>query len=146
MFLDFINDMAKAYGRLAEEFFEEEKACEKNYECNKCKKEEKEEATPHSYFKKEYKRYEDGECVEHKEKVVKDGKVIKDIHDTKSLECKKEKPESKKYVKEEDIEYWKKRVYEAELVNHKLKAYLEETEKKLKEAREQLAKIKSMFD
>ena len=38
-----------------------------------------------SYSSTVVERYEDGELVSHKEKVVKDGKVIKDVRDDKAI-------------------------------------------------------------
>lgn len=39
-----------------------------------------------SYSSTVVDRYEDGELVSHKEKVVKDGKVIKDVNDNKAID------------------------------------------------------------
>jgi len=42
--------------------------------------------TPNSYYHFVSDKYENGKQVSHKEKVVKDGKVVKDVNETKAIE------------------------------------------------------------
>lgn len=56
----------------------EDKSCKK--ECkNKCDSEK-----PESYFHYVSDKYKDGKCVEHDEKEVKNGKVVKEVHNSQS--------------------------------------------------------------
>ena len=76
--------------------------------------EEKENEKDSSYFHKITEEYENGKCVSRSEKEIKDGKVIKDVHEVHSLKQDKPKAIENGKDKEEDrddvIAYYKKKV------------------------------------
>ena len=145
MFFDLFDDMmrmSRIYGKIAKEAFGED-----------CYDKEDEDEKGHCYCRKEFNRYENGECVEHKEKVVKDGNVVKDVHTTKAIENKEKKAIESKDEKKMSYSDMKKTIKtlteEKEALQAELdetKAYVKETEEKLADCRKQLAQIKSVFN
>jgi hypothetical protein len=67
-----------------------------------------------SYFHKITEEYEDGKCVSRSEKEIKDGKVIKDVHEAHSLKQDKPKAiengEDKVEDKEDFESYYKRKI------------------------------------
>ena len=76
--------------------------------------EEKENEKDSSYFHKITEEYENGKCVSRSEKEIKDGKVIKDVHETHSIKEDKPKAIENGKDKEEDrddiIAYYERKV------------------------------------
>ena len=58
---------------------------------NDKKEDEKKEEKCHSYYHRIFDEYDNGKCVSHKEKEVKDGEVIKDLNETYQIEDKRDK-------------------------------------------------------
>ena len=83
MFRDLF-DIFKESTQWIDEF---EKFVEDNEKKESCKKDDEN----HSYYHYVSDKYEDGKHVSHNEKEVKDGKVVKDVHDSINIEDKNEK-------------------------------------------------------
>lgn len=101
----------------------------------------------HSYYHYTSDHYENGEHVSHKEKEVKDGKVLKNINNSTNFEGKKKisnnkactnKDENKVLSNEQDVKSLEKRIHELEekikiisAENKMNKSYCEKYEKKI---------------
>ncbi len=116
---------------------------------------ENEKEEPKSYFRKVVDEYEDGKHVSHKEKEVKDGKVIKNVNENYKLEGKDEKNIEITYDDEKEndtIAELKSQISEMETLIHKLKEENHQLCKEIevhKAVREQqdktLSRIKAMI-
>lgn len=116
---------------------------------------ENEKEEPKSYFHKVVDEYEDGKHVSHKEKEVKDGKVIKNVNENYKLEDKNEKNIEITYDDEKEsntIAELKSQISEMETLIHKLKEENHQLCKEIevhKAVREQqdktLSRIKAMI-
>ena len=88
----------------------------------------------HSYFHEVADEYENGEHISHKEKEVKDGKVLKDVDTTKCLTNKKE--ENKDV--DETVDDLRKTIESYKKVFKKLKRENKELRKKLAKKEEEI--------
>lgn len=93
----------------------------------------------HSYCHCVSDKYENGEHISHKEKEIKDGKVIKDIEDTKNIESKKEEQ------KKSEIETLKEEIARLLKHNKELSQINNQLQHEKRELEIKLSKIKSMF-
>ena len=81
MFLNVFNNFFDEAEKLLREGFDES--------MDKAFNESEEDDENKSYYHYVYDKFDNGEHVAHKEKEVKDGKVLKDVNDTKNIESKK---------------------------------------------------------
>ena len=100
---------------------------------NKEDKEEKDKKEDHSYFHTVTDTYDNGEHISHKEKEVKDGKVLKDVNETFKIEDKKECCSNIKNSCEEvcnnDITWYEDKLKEAnDLLNEAKETIQQQTE------------------
>lgn len=111
------------------ELFEEfEKTCKKAFG----DEESNEDYEKNGYYHFLSDKYKDGECVEHNEKIVDNGKVIKNEHNGKDMMIEKRTIGSE-VIKAKNTEI------------EKLKAEVEELKKENQALKAKIAKIKNLF-
>ena len=115
-------------------------------------KEEKCDDEPNSYYHYMCDKYENGKHVSHKEKEVKNGKVLKDVDNSMNIEnkkeqcsCEKQKIENKE-EKDKEVCALKQKLEEMQKEHLKMEEHLKSMEKKCTELKEHAYNLKSQLE
>jgi hypothetical protein len=139
-------------------FIETLKKAFEDYHIDKGEDEKKDE-NYHSYYHRICDKYDNGKCVSHKEKEVKDGEVIKDLNETYQIEdkkdkccCDKSKGECNKKEETFDAKFYESKLKEASDLLEKAQKTIKQQQDLIDQFQQEknildnkLAKIKEIF-